>query len=45
MSAEQMIIELEDIAAVLRSGAAVDRDAIVSRAERVRDEMLAASQE
>ena len=45
MTVEQIIAELEDLAAVLRSGAAVDRDAIVSRAERVRDEMLAASQE
>jgi hypothetical protein len=45
MTVEQIIAELEDLAAVLRSGAAVDQAAIVARAERVRDEMLAASQE
>jgi|688.fasta_scaffold02206_35 hypothetical protein len=45
MTVEQIITELEDIAAVLRSDAAVDQEAIVARAERVRDEMLAASQE
>jgi hypothetical protein len=45
MTVEQMIIELEDLAAVLRGDAPVDRDAIVARAERVRDEILAASQE
>jgi hypothetical protein len=45
MTVERIIIELEDIAAVLRGDAPVDQTAIVSRAERVRDEMLAASQE
>jgi hypothetical protein len=45
MTVEQIIAELEDLAAVLRGDAPVDQAAIVARAERVRDEMLAASQE
>lgn len=45
MTTQEIIAELEDLAAVLRGDAPVDRDAIVARAERVRDEMLAASQE
>jgi hypothetical protein len=45
MTTQEMIMELEDLAAVLRGDAPVDQDAIVARAEAVRDEMLAASQE